>query len=196
MNEKKITNVLVCGVGGQGIILASKLLSETALNSGLDVKQSEVHGMSQRGGSVVSYIRFGENVNSPLISLGDADFIVSFEKIETARYLDYANKKTVLIVSDIELSPPSVNSGKFRYPENIEKLFELKNLTFHILSISKLIDKVGNPKTVNTIMLGALSGFLSFPEDLWKKTIKETLPEKILDVNLKAFDAGRNFCNI
>ena len=196
MNEKKITNVLVCGVGGQGIILASKLLSETALNSGLDVKQSEVHGMSQRGGSVVSYIRFGENVNSPLINLTGADFIVSFEKMETLRYINYANKKTVLILSDIELSPSSVNSGKFKYPENIEKILESENLTFHILSISKLIEKVGNPKTVNTIMLGALSGFLSFSEDVWKKTIKETLPEKILDVNLKAFDAGKNFCNI
>ncbi|MBP7651807.1 indolepyruvate oxidoreductase subunit beta [Candidatus Dependentiae bacterium] len=193
MNDNKITNILICGVGGQGIILASKLLSEAALNSGFDVKQSEVHGMSQRGGSVVSYIRFGKKVCSPLIGKNDADFILSFEKMEILRYLDYAGTKTKLIISDMEISPASVNSGKFSYPGNIEEVMKAKKYDYHLINIMKLAESSGNPKTVNTIMLGALSSFLSIDEKIWKQTLTETLPQKILDINLTAFRIGQNF---
>jgi len=184
-------NILICGVGGQGIILASKLLSEVALNSGLDVKQSEVHGMSQRGGSVVSYVRIGKKIYSPLINFEKTDFILAFEKLESLKYLKYSNKKTKILVNNFSLVPGTVNSGKFDYPE-VQKETENLDIDINFYNINELAHKLGNYRVSNTLMLGILSNFLDIPKETWVNTIKQYLPEKILDVNLKAFSEGQN----
>ncbi len=184
-------NILICGVGGQGIILASKLLADAALNAGFDIKQSEVHGMSQRGGSVVSFIRFSEKVYSPLINFGCADFILSFEKLETLRYLDYASKKCKFIIADMQILTSSVNSGAVSYPNNIVEYLPESNDTSFIIDAIKIAGELGNIKTVNTIMLGFLSRFLNIPDNIWEKTLSVNLPEKILELNSRAFSIGR-----
>jgi len=183
----KTYNILLCGVGGQGIILASKLLSEAALLAGYDIKQSEVHGMSQRGGSVVSYIRLGEKIYSPLIAENTADFIVSFEKMETLRYLSFANKNTIFIIADLILQPISVNIGKGKYPENIEKIFNDLGYCSKFIDVYKTAKEIGNLKTINVITLAALAQYLPIADDIWFDTFKKILPTKILDINLLAF---------
>ena len=188
--KNDITNVLICGVGGQGIVLASKLLADAALNAGYDAKQSEVHGMSQRGGSVVSYVRFGKKINSPLINFGEADYILAFEKLESLRYLDYASPTAVFIIPDIEIPPSTVSSGSIKYPVDVSETIKKNGFSAKILDVSKIAAEIGNSKTVNTILLGALSRYLTITGDIWKKTFKEILPEKILDINNSAFSRG------
>lgn len=187
---KETTNILICGVGGQGIILASKLLADAALNAGYDAKQSEVHGMSQRGGSVVSYVRFGKEIHSPLINYGEADFIIAFEKLESLRYLDYASKSALFIIADEQITPSTVTSGSAKYPLDVAEVINNAGFSLKILDAAKIAAEVGNNKTVNTILLGALSRFLNIDKNIWIKTFKEILPEKIFDVNISAFDKG------
>ncbi|HPP86529.1 MAG TPA: indolepyruvate oxidoreductase subunit beta [bacterium] len=191
-NLKTTYNILICGVGGQGIILASKLLAESALSAGFDIKQSEVHGMSQRGGSVVSFIRFGKKIFSPIISKQSADFILSFEKMETLRYLDYANKDTKFLIADTELRPNSVNTGKYHYPENITEILDKYEFKNYVINAAEIALKLGDIRAVNTVMFGVLSNFLPISENIITDTLKNILPTKILELNLSAFAKGKN----
>jgi len=185
------TNILICGVGGQGILLASEILSEAAMESGYDVKKSEVHGMAQRGGSVVSHIRYGEKIYSPLIRKGEADFIFSFERMETLRYLDYLKADGAIIVNDQKISPTVVNIKEAYYPEDVEELCRHRAKEVLFIPAIRIAEELGNIRTVNVIMLGALSRYLNLDESLWLKCIERRVPKKYLEVNIQAFKRGR-----
>lgn len=186
----KITNILFVGVGGQGTILASNILSYGLLNAGYDVKMSEVHGMAQRGGSVSTQIRFGNKVYSPLISKNEADIILAFEKIEAARWLDYMNPEGHLIINDHEIYPITVLAGETKYPEDILNNIKEKVNNCIIFDATKKAIELGNSKIQNLILLGVLIGLLKIKNIDWEKIIKDTLPEKIVSINLKAFNLG------
>ncbi|MCX7835658.1 MAG: indolepyruvate oxidoreductase subunit beta [bacterium] len=194
MNENPITNVLVVGVGGQGVILASNILCEVALRAGFDTKKSEVHGMSQRGGSVTSHVRFGEKVFSPLIPSGQADSLLAFEAAEALRYCHEVKDGGYLIVSTQKIIPP-IASGRrgLKYPEN--PIEECKKVCAgHVIPIDaeKIALELGNPRLTNTILLGALSKNLKIDETVWRDTIAQMVPKKTIEVNLVAFERGRN----
>ncbi len=186
----KITNILFVGVGGQGTILASNILSKGLMDAGYDVKMSEVHGMAQRGGSVSTQIRFGEKVYSPLISQNEADFILAFEKIEAARWLDYLNPQGFLIINEHEIYPTTVLTGESKYPHDIiERIKEKVKNCIVVDATSKAIE-LGNIKVQNIILLGILIGLLNLNNIDWEKIIKDLLPEKIQQINLIAFNNG------
>jgi len=189
-----VTNVLIVGVGGQGVLLASTLLSKIALDAGLDVKQSEVHGMSQRGGSVSSHVRFGERVHSALIDDGTVDILLAFEKLEALRYGHTVRKKKgVALVNDQRIDPSPVAIGLAEYPE--DRIFpELEAQAGKVFKINGpgLADEAGFPGAVNVVLLGAASRFLPFTDEQWAETIRSTVREKYVDINLKAFDLGKN----
>jgi len=189
----EVTSISITGVGGQGILLASNILSRLALLAGYDVKKSEVHGMSQRGGSVISEIRFGKTVYSPLISEGGADILMSFEKIETARYIKKLKKEGIIIVNTQEIPSSTVLAGLESYPSEI--IEQLKEITDKIITVNAVegAKTLGNIRTVNSIMLGTLSNFLPFDINLWKEAIKSSVPKKTIDINLKAFIKGREY---
>lgn len=187
----ELHNILFVGVGGQGVLLASEVLAETAMNHGLDVKKSEVHGMAQRGGIVSSHVRYGQKVFSPLIKKGEADFILAFEEFEALRWLNYINDKGRLIVNRQKLVPPVVYTGKFTYPAN--PFQELEGLIPQVYGIDglKIADALGNAKLVSIVLLGALSVFLDLPDDCWLQAIRTKLPERLVEQNLAGFKAGR-----
>ena len=189
--ENNITNILICGVGGQGIILAGEILSEAALRSGFDVKKSEVHGMAQRGGSVVSHVRYGKKIYSPLIKEGDADFLFSFERMETLRYLTMLKNNGVIIINNQRINPTNINIKTRNYPENIEDICSRLSRNIFYMDALKIAERIGNTKTVNVIMLGALSRYLSINDDVWRECIKTKVKEKFVDINLKAFQEGK-----
>ncbi|MEO1784202.1 indolepyruvate oxidoreductase subunit beta [Thermodesulfobium sp. 4217-1] len=182
---------LFVGVGGQGVLTASRLISHVGFKSGYDVKLTEVHGMAQRGGSVESAVRLGKKVHSPLLSKGEVDFLVSFECLEAARYLEYLKPEGKLLVSDEMLSPLPVISGKAEYPADIMDKIRDIGFDFELINASKLAKDLGNPKTINIIMMGLLSKYLDISEDVWIECIKEFLPEKLHEINIKAFMLGR-----
>lgn len=184
----EVTNVFIAGVGGQGILLASEILSSVALSRGLDVKKSEVHGMAQRGGSVVSHVRFGERVHSPVIAENEADLLVSFEKMEALRWIHYLSDDGTVIVNDQEIVP----SGLEEYPEGLGDEIKSRAPGALFLDALALAKEAGNARAVNTVMLGAFSNYLDFPEEDWRKTIEERVPKKTIEVNLRAFELGRN----
>jgi len=187
----QVTNVLIVGVGGQGTILASRVLSGAVLAAGHQVKVSEVHGMSQRGGSVVTQVRFGQAVDSPLIAPGDADYILAFEKLEALRWLPYLKKGGMIIVNDQRIDPMPVISGKADYPEDIfPRLREQAGRTAVVNAIA-LARKCGTDKAVNMVLMGVLSTVLAIDPDIWQQVIRETVPAKFLTVNEAAFQAGR-----
>ena len=183
----RVTNVLICGVGGQGILLASEILSEAALATGLDVKKSEVHGMAQRGGAVVSHVRFGSEVHSPVIADGEADLLVSFEKMEALRWLHALRPEGSLIVNTQEIVP----SGLDEYPPGIDDELRSRAPGLLVVDALALAREAGNVRAVNTVMLGAFSGLLEFGEDDWRKAIEKHVPPKTAEVNLRAFGLGR-----
>ena len=187
----KTTNIMIVGVGGQGSLLASKLLGSLLLDEGYDVKVSEVHGMSQRGGSVVTYVKFGEKVYSPIITDGEADYILSFEKIEAARYAECLKKTGKIITNDRETDPMPVITGAVKYPEALdEKISANANLT--AVDALALAKQAGNIKSVNVVLIGVLAKNSNIEYEKWIQSIKETVPEKFLEANLKAFDLGYN----
>lgn len=191
MSENKYA-ILIVGVGGQGVLLASEILSETAMRFGFDVKKSEVHGMSQRGGIVSSHIKIAKKVYAPTIRYGQADILISFEKAEGLRALDWMKKDGVAIVSQTELIPAIVTSTKgLSYPENpVEKMKEKANKVIAV-DADKIASELGNPRLVNTILLGILSNYLPFPSDLWVDVIKNRVKERFVEINIKAFNKGR-----
>ncbi|MFO7576171.1 MAG: indolepyruvate oxidoreductase subunit beta [Pelovirga sp.] len=187
----KTTNILLAGVGGQGILLASEVLSEVCLMAGLDVKKNEIHGMSQRGGSVVSHLRFGEKVYSSIIPEGEADILLSFELLETCRYLAQLRPQGRVVVNDWKIAPPSVALGKQAYPENLIETIRGQFAAVTVVNGLDLALETGNAKTVNTVLLGAMSNILDFEEQMWLTALEKMVPAKLLDINLKAFAAGR-----
>ena len=186
----KVNNILLAGVGGQGILLASEVISEVMLLAGLDVKKNEIHGMSQRGGSVVSHVRYGEKVYSSIIPEGEVDILFSFELLETCRYLPLLRKNGRVIVSSWQISPPSVARGAQVYPENLAEKICQQFPSSVVIDGLNLALAAGNAKTVNTVLLGALSNILSFERELWLEALQKMIPARLLDVNLKAFELG------
>ncbi len=189
--KQPVINVLMSGVGGQGVLVASDILLMVAMEAGLDAKKSEIHGMAQRGGSVVSQVRYGHKIYSPLISPGEADVILAFEKLEAVRYLDYLKPGGVVIVNDQKITPLSVFFSNTPYPEDVVAICKRKTENILIIDGVQLAEQVGNPRTINSIMLGALSNFLEFDESHWIKAIENRVPPKTLELNRKAFEAGR-----
>ena len=187
----RIFNVLFVGVGGQGVIVASQILGEVLLKAGFDVKRSEVHGMAQRGGSVVSQVRFGTKVFSPLIKKGEGDFLVSFEMLETLRYLDYLKPRSFVLVNNQKILPPSVSMGLEDYPADIPERLKKRFKNFILIEGIALAQQAGNPKTLNTVLLGALSRYLNLEEKMWVKTIQEQFSQALREVNKKGFYLGR-----
>ena len=183
--------IMIVGVGGQGTLLASRILGNTVINEGYDVKVSEVHGMSQRGGSVVTYVKYGDKVYSPIIGKGEADIILAFEMLEAYRAMPYLKEGGKLIVNTQEIDPMPVITGAASYPENIgEKLAEKVDVS--LVDALSLANEAGNFKAVNVVLIGVMAKSTDIPYEKWVNTIKTTVPEKFLDVNLKAFDLGYN----
>lgn len=187
---KETKSILFVGVGGQGIILASKILTEGLVRFGYDVKMSEVHGMAQRGGSVTTQVRFGEKVYSPLIGMGEADVIVAFEKVEAARWLQYLKPQGTLVVNDYELYSVPVLIGAEQYPEGVIEKLKDAVPNIKIFNAAKKAEEIGNIKAQNVVLLGALIKALGLTELDWESVIKEQVPEKFYDLNLKGFKAG------
>jgi len=186
-----VTNVLLAGVGGQGVLLGSEVLAEVASLAGFAVKKSEVHGMAQRGGSVVSHLRFGAEVFSPLISRGAADYLVSFERLETLRYLDFLHAGSVVLVNNQQIVPLPVAVGKAVYPVDIEARLLATGVRSCFVEGHAIALAAGNAKAVNAVILGALSAIMSFAPALWEEALRHQLPARLLDLNLRAFALGR-----
>lgn len=184
-------SILLVGVGGQGTILASKLLTTGLMEAGYDVKMSEIHGMSQRGGSVSSQVRYGEKVESPVIELGGADILVSFEKMEALRYLNYIKPEGKVVVNDFEIGSMPILSGKADYPKNAVEVLNSKAKTT-VINAAEEAEKLGNPKVMNIILLGAIIKAMGLEEINWDKILKENIKEKLVEINLKALKVGMN----
>lgn len=191
--ERLSFDLVIVGVGGQGTLLASKILGRLALSENLGVKVSEVHGMSQRGGSVITHVRVGDRVKSPIVSLGQADYLVSFEALEAARAADFLKPEGVAIVNSQEILPMPVITGAASYPQApLEGLGDRKVLSVDALAIAV---SAGNQRALNLVLLGMLSTFLPFEEKVWGEAIAACVPRKTLEVNLKAFQLGREQVN-
>ena len=173
-------NIMIVGVGGQGSLLASKLLGHLLLSEGYDVKVSEVHGMSQRGGSVVTYVRFGDKVYSPIIDKGEADFIVSFEKLEAARYVEYLRQRRI-VVNTQEIDPMPVITGAAQYPENLIEKMEALGIKVDAMDCLSLAEEAGSSKAVNIVLMGRLSKYFDIPVEKWQKAIEECVPASLLN---------------
>ena len=183
-------NVMIVGVGGQGSLLASKLLGRLLLNKGYDIKVSEVHGMSQRGGSVVTYVRFGDKVYSPVIDKGQADFIVSFEELEAARWTEYLKPGGKIITNTQQISPMPVIIGAAEYPQNLIAEMQAKGLDVDAIDALSLAEAAGSSKAVNIGLMGRLSKYFDIPADEWLTAIEASVPPKFLELNKKAFQLG------
>ncbi|MCI5665365.1 MAG: indolepyruvate oxidoreductase subunit beta [Spirochaetia bacterium] len=186
-----VKNIMIVGVGGQGALLASKTLGQVLLDAGYDVKVSEVHGMSQRGGSVVTYVRYGDKVYSPIIDKGEADFIVSFEMLEAARYVDYLKKDGQIVVNTQQIDPMPVITGAAKYPENLEKTMQAAGIKVDAVDCLSLAEQAGTAKSVNIVLMGRLSRYMDFAEEAWIKAIEKLVKPQFLEMNKKAFVLGR-----
>ena len=186
----KTQNVMIVGVGGQGSLLASKLLGRLLLNKGYDIKVSEVHGMSQRGGSVVTYVRFGEKVYSPVIDKGEADYIVSFELLEAARWTEYLKPGGKIITNTQKINPMPVIIGAAAYPENLEDKMKAAGLDVDAIDALTLAEKAGSSKAVNLVLMGRLSKYFDIPQEEWLQAIEASVPPKFLEMNKIAFKLG------
>lgn len=191
MSTGKITNILLAGVGGQGILLASEILAEAFMMAGFDVKKSEIHGMSQRGGSVVSHVRFGNEVFSPVVPEGEGDILFGFELLETLRSLNLMRPGAKVIANDYRISPPSVLLGKEQYPDDIPERISARFSDFTLIDGLKIASGLGNPRVANTVLLGAVSRYLEIENSVWEMALAKMVPAKALDTNLMAFKAGR-----
>ena len=189
MNTK---NIMIVGVGGQGSLLASKLLGHLLMAQGYDVKVSEVHGMSQRGGSVVTYVRYGDKVFSPVIDKGQADYIVSFEILEAARWLPFLKKDGQIVTNTQQIDPMPVITGAAQYPENLVEKLKATGAKVDALDCLSLAEEAGSAKAVNIVLLGRLSHYFDLPEDAWMKSLAANVPPTFLEMNKKAFELGKN----
>ena len=188
-------NIMIVGVGGQGSLLASKLLGHLLMSQGYDVKVSEVHGMSQRGGSVVTYVRYGEKVYSPVIDKGEADYIVSFERLEAARWLPFLKQDGQIVTNTQQIDPMPVITGVAEYPEDLVNKLKATGAKVDALDCLSLAEEGGSSKAVNIVLLGRLSHYFDLPEEAWMKSLEANVPAKFLEMNKKAFELGKNFAN-
>lgn len=185
-------NIMIVGVGGQGTLLASRILGNAVIGAGLDVKVSEVHGMSQRGGSVVTYVKYGKEVQSPIVDKGTADIILAFEELEAYRAVPYLKKGGRMIVNTQQINPMPVITGAAQYPENIcDKLRSLCN-DVTTVNAASLAEEAGSLKAVNVVLIGVMATSTDIPYEDWIDTIKNTVPPKFVELNIKAFDLGYN----
>lgn len=183
------TSILIVGVGGQGTLLSSRILGKLAEYKGYDVKVSEVHGMAQRGGSVVTYVRMGDEVLSPIIEEGGADFMIAFEKLEALRYVSLMKQTGKIVVNDQRIDPMPVISGTAEYPGKVIDKIKSRVEIFEMDAVS-LAKKIGNIRVVNTVMIGKLAAIVGDEKDLWLKAVTECVPKKTVDINVKAFNTG------
>jgi indolepyruvate ferredoxin oxidoreductase beta subunit len=190
--ENRVTNILLVGVGGQGIILASEIMSDVFLTAGLDVKKSEVHGMAQRGGSVSTHVRYGPQVFSPLIKEGEVDIFLAFEELEALRYLHFLRPKPAILLNKERLNPPSVSLGNEAYPEDVSTILRERAGQFKEIPGRELALQAGDVRAVNIVLLGALSVSLSIPENIWLEHIVRRVPPKAEQINRQAFQLGRS----
>ena len=182
-------NIMIVGVGGQGTLLTSRIIGKAALSLGYDVKISEVHGMAQRGGSVVTFVRFGEQVSEPVVEEGQADVIIAFERLEALRYSHFLKKDGILVVNDCRIDPMTVVIGAKEYPENIlENL--AKSHEVHAIDAQSIALSLGNSKVLNSVVLGFAAGFIGFDEKTWLDTVEATVPQKTIEINKAAFLQG------
>ncbi|MBC8389253.1 MAG: indolepyruvate oxidoreductase subunit beta [Actinobacteria bacterium] len=193
LDKGSTLSILFAGVGGQGIILATKVLAEAALKKGLDIKVSEVHGMAQRGGSVLGSVRIGREVFSPTIN--KADFIIALEKLEALRYIDKLDCSGFIIINDFKIYPISVFSGSENYPEDIISKVEDKTPNYILVKAVEIAKRLGEIRTSNIILIGCLSNFIPIEEKFWIQSIKESVPAKAINVNIEAFKEGRQIVN-
>lgn len=185
-------SIMIVGVGGQGTLLASRILGNLLIKKGYDVKMSEVHGMAQRGGSVVTYVRYGTSVASPIVSIGEADIILAFEELEALRWAEYIKKDGKIIMNKQVIEPMPVITGAMEYPEKIsEKIRAFSSNVLEVDALSLAL-KAGNAKAVNVALIGVMAKSTDFSQEEWLDAIKETVPEKFVDVNIKAFNEGYN----
>ena len=189
--ENKVTNIMIVGVGGQGALLASKTLGQVLLDAGYDVKVSEVHGMSQRGGSVVTYVRYGKKVYSPIIDKGQADYVVSFELLEAARYTEYLKEGGRIVVNTQQIEPMPVITGAAKYPENLVEKMTEEGFKVDAMDCLSLAKEAGSTKSVNIVLMGRLSKYMDFQEEAWLKAIEKLVKPQFLEMNKKAFSLGR-----
>ena len=187
----KTKNVMIVGVGGQGTLLASKLLGRLLLKKGYDVKVSEVHGMSQRGGSVVTYVRYGEKVYSPVVDKGEADFIISFEMLEAARWVEYLKKGGTIVTNTQEINPMPVIIGAAEYPQKLAEKIAEKGINIEAFDALSLAEEAGTSKAVNLVLLGRISKYFDFTDEEWMDAIEKSVPAKFLELNKKAFSLGK-----
>ena len=188
----KTKSVMIVGVGGQGSLLASRLLGNVLIAQGYDVKVSEVHGMSQRGGSVITYVKYGDKVYSPVVEKGEADAVISFELLEAARALPYLKKGGTIVTSTQQIDPMPVITGAAAYPEGLEQKIKDKGVNLIAVDALSLAEQAGTAKASNVVLMGVLSTKLGFPEELWQQAVEKCVPAKFLDLNKKAFELGRN----
>ena len=190
--NNEVTSIMIVGVGGQGTLLASRILGNVAIKKGYDVKVSEVHGMSQRGGSVVTYVKYGNEVYSPIIDKGEADIILAFEELEAYRALPYAKIDGTMIVNTQTMDPMPVITGVAKYPDRILEKLESKRIKLVSVDGVSMAKEAGNIKAVNVVLIGILASKMNIEYQTWIDVIKETVPSKFLEVNLKAFELGYN----
>ena len=192
MVYNEVKSILFAGVGGQGILRASDIICEVIMEAGFDVKKSEVHGMAQRGGCVTSHVRFGRKVYSPLAESGSIHTLVSFEKMEALRYLKLLKGNAAIIVNKEEIYPPAVNMGDMQYPKDTIDYMKKNYGKVTSFNAAELAQKAGNIKTANVVLLGALSNLMNIDQSIWQNVIKKSFPEKLIKVNLAAFQMGIN----
>lgn len=188
--SNNVKSVLIVGVGGQGTLLASRLLGNAMVSRGFDVKVSEVHGMSQRGGSVVTYVRYGKQVSSPIIEEGEADLILSFEQLEAARFLPFLKKNGVIVVNTQTIDPMPVITGAAEYPKGIIDLIKEKGIKVVAADALSLAEKAGSSKAVNVVLIGVMAKHLDIDKQIWIDTIEQTVPKKFIELNKTAFEFG------
>lgn len=184
-------SIMIVGVGGQGSLLASRLIGNVLLQQGYDVKVSEVHGMSQRGGSVVTYVKYGDEVCSPVVTKGEADIIISFEQLEAARWLSYLKKGGHLVTSTQKIDPMPVITGAAVYPDNIIEKIKSQGIDVIAVDALTLAEQAGNSKASNVVLMGVVSTKMPFDVSAWEKAVEECVPAKFLEINKKAFALGR-----
>ena len=193
VNDMQTKSIMIVGVGGQGTLLASRIIGTVLLSEGYDVKVSEVHGMSQRGGSVVTYIRYGEKVASPVIEQGQADMIISFEELEAARWLSYLKKGGRIVTNTQQIEPMPVITGNAAYPGNIIERMRSLGADVIALDALSLAVSAGTARAVNVVLMGVVSELFDFDDKVWQDALDQCVPAKVLEVNKKAFELGRDY---
>ena len=193
MSDNNVKNIMIVGVGGQGSLLASRILGNAVLLQGYDVKVSEVHGMSQRGGSVVTYVRYGDKVHSPVICRGEADIILAFEQLEASRWISYLKPDGVMIVNTQQINPMPVITGAAKYPSELIDKMKAAGVKVIAADALDLARQAGNEKSVNVALIGLMAEYIGFNSDILRESIKISVPERFIELNMKAFELGLHY---